>query len=139
LGDDGLTEERALKIFARCYNKGDFADIARRLHKKASFEAFYRFYRNEGRENVQGILTEKAAELRALPVANRAYYGFMMVKHDVIGLRAESCLVLTKDDPWQVEGVVRIKCTALHIKDIRILDPDACKFTRGDFAGKEGC
>jgi hypothetical protein len=132
-----MTEEKALKLFARCYNAGDFSDIYHYLHKKASFEAFYRFYRNDGRESVARLLQEKSTELRALPQPNCAYYGFMMVKHDVIGLRAESCLVLTKSDPRQAEGVVRIKCTPLHIKDIRILDPTGCNYTRGDYAGKE--
>jgi hypothetical protein len=132
-----MTEDKALKLFASCYNACDFSGISRLLHKKAGFEAFYRFYRNDGRDSVARLLQEKAAELRALPLPNKAYFGFMMVKHDVIGLRAESCLVLTKNDPWQVEGVVRIKCTPLHIKDIKILDPVSCKYTRGDYAGKE--
>jgi hypothetical protein len=133
-----LTEEKALRIFARCYNRGDFADIAARLHKKASYEAYNRFYVSTGEESVARLLTDKAAELRALPKPNRAYYGFMMVKHDVIGTRCESCLVLTRDDTREVEGVVRIKCTPLRIRGIRILDPASCKYTRGDYAGMEG-
>jgi hypothetical protein len=133
-----MTEEKALKLYARCYNSGDFSGLTALLHKKAAYEAHNRFYRTEGRDNVARLLGEKAAELRAIPQPNRAYYGFIMVKHDLIGLRAESCLVLTKADPWLVEGVVRIKCTPLHIKEIRILDPEKCKYTRGDYAEREG-
>lgn len=130
-----MTEEKALKIFARCYNACDFEDVVRRLHKKASFEAFNRFYRNVGRDGVERFLAEKAAELRALPKPNRAHYGFMLIQRGFSPmLRPESCAVLTQDDPWKVEGVVRIKCTPLHIKDIRVFDPAKCQYTRGDYA-----
>lgn len=133
-----MTEEKALKIFARCYNRGDFTDVARLLHKSATYEAYNRFYVNTGAESVSRLLSEKAAELRAWPKPNRAYWGYMMVKHDLIGVRCESCLVLTRDDPREVEGVVRIKCSPLHIRNIRILDPSACKYTRGDYIDLEG-
>jgi hypothetical protein len=112
--------------------------VVRRLHKKASYEAYNRFYRSAGREIVSRALGEKAAELRALAAPNRAYFGFMMVRHDIGGVRAESCAVLTRAEPWQVIGVVRIKCTPLHIKDIMVYDPAKCEYTRGDYAGPEG-
>jgi hypothetical protein len=133
-----MTEEKALKIFAHCYNTGDFSAIIEKLHAKASFEAYNRFYKNEGAEFVSRMLQERGAELRELPKPNRAYYGFMMVRHDIIGRRAESCVVLTRDEPWKIEGVVRIKCSPLHIKDIRVYDPAKCEYTRGDYAGTEG-
>jgi hypothetical protein len=132
-----MTEEKALNIYARCFNARDFADVVRLLHRKATFEAYNRFYRCEGAESVARFLEEKAAELRAQPKPGRAYAGFMMVRHDIAGLRAESCVVLTQYEPWNVEGVVRIKCTPLHIKGIRVLDPAKCQFTRGDYAGTE--
>lgn len=132
-----MTEEKALKLFAKGYHRGDFSDVFAHMHKKVSYEAFYRFYRHDGRESVQRVLNEKAAELRAMPLPNRAYNGFMMVKHDIIGTRCESCLVLTGDDPRNVLGIVRIKCTPLKIRDIRILDPAQCKYTRGDLFPRE--
>ena len=133
-----MTEEKALKLFARCYNACDFAAVVRRLHGHASFEAYKRFYRSDGRESVARLLAEKAAELRALPLPNRAYLGFMMVKRDIIGTRCESCVVLTRSDPQQVEGIVRIKCTPLRVKDIRVLDPAKCQYTRCGYAAQEG-
>lgn len=130
-----MTEEKALKIFARCYNRGDFAGVARLLHKKADYEAYNRFYVSAGRESVARLLGEKGAELRAKPKPWRAYLGFMMVKHDVIGTRCESCLVLTREDPREAEGIVRISCTMFRIRSIRILDPAKSQYTRGDYAG----
>lgn len=132
-----MTEEKALRLFARCYNACDFTVFARRLHKNAGFEAYNRFYRNEGRESVARLLREKAAELRALPAPNRAYYGFVTVRRDLGGTKVENCVVLTKNDPWQAEGIVRIKCSLLHIKDVRILNPAECQYTRADYAGME--
>jgi hypothetical protein len=132
-----MTEEKALRLFARCYNACDFAPLVRRLGKKATYTAYNRFYVSSGREAVARLLGEKAEELRALPQKNRAYHGFVIVQRDIIGRRADPCLVLTKHEPWQTLGVVRIKCTPLHIKDIRILDPAECRATRGDYAGGE--
>jgi hypothetical protein len=133
-----MNEDKALRIFARCYNACDFTGVKCRLHKKATFEAYNRFYRSAGREIVSRTLDEKASELRAKPAPNRAYLGFMMVRHDIGGVRAESCVVLTRADPRQAEGIVRIKCTPLHIKDIVAYDPAKCEYTRGDYAGPEG-
>jgi hypothetical protein len=90
-----------------------------------------------GRETVSRALEEKAAELRAQPLPNRAYSGFMMERRDIGGLRAELCVVLTRAESWLAEGIVRIKCTPLHIKDIRVFDPAKCEYTRGDYAGPE--
>jgi hypothetical protein len=133
-----MNEERALRLFARCANAGDFSPIASLLHKKASFEAYNRFYRSQGRDSVAWVLAEMAEALRARAEPDRAYHGFMMVQHDIIGMRAESCAVLMRSDPRKAEGIVRIRCTPLHIKDIRVLDPAKCTCTRGPYAGTEG-
>jgi hypothetical protein len=133
-----MTEEKALKLFARCYNACDFTAVAGLLHGKASYEAYNRFYRNDGRESVARFLAGKAAGLRALPEPNRAYSGFMMVRHGIIGTKCEPCVVLTRGDPLQAEGIVRIKCTPLRVKDIRVLDPGKCNYTRCGYAGQEG-
>lgn len=127
-----MTEERALRLFAACYRRQSFTPMLRWLHKKASYTAFNRFYVSSGKDGVARLLGEKETELQALPRPNRAFRGFMMVKHDLIGNRAESCAVLTRADPWQTEGIVRIKCTPLHIKDIRVLNPADCQYTRGE-------
>ncbi len=75
----------------------------------------------------------------ALERPNRAYHGFMMVKRGLSPIpRPEPCVVLTRNEPWLTEGIVRIKCTPLHIKDIRVLDPATCEFTRGAYMGPEG-
>jgi hypothetical protein len=132
-----MNEEKALRLFARCANARDFSPLVRLLHRKASFEAYDRFYRSQGRESVEKVLAEMALALHAQQNAGRAYHGFMMVKHDVIGLRAESCAVLTGSDPWKAEGIVRIRCTPLRIKGIRVLDPAGCACTRGEYAGGE--
>lgn len=133
-----MNEEKALRMFARCYNERDFAGLERRLHRKASYGAYNRIYVSRGRQAVSKALAEKAAELLARPRPNRAHMGFMMKPRDVGGIKAEYCVVLTRDDPRQAEGIVRIRCTPLHIKDIWVYDPAQCQYTRGGYAGQEG-
>jgi hypothetical protein len=130
-----LTEEKALKLFARLYNKCDFSGIVRHLHPKATYESWDNFYKYTGRSSVAGVLGAKACSLREINPRNKAYIGFTMVKHDIIGTRCEPCLVLTRDDPRQVIGVVRIKCSWRRIRRIRIYDGKGMTYTRGDYAG----
>jgi hypothetical protein len=132
-----MNEEKALRLFAWCANARDFSPLVRFLHRKASFEAYDRFYRSEGRESVIKALAEMATAMSAQQNTGRAYHGFMMVRHDIIGLRAESCAVLTGSDPWKAGGIVRIRCSPAHIKGIRVLDPAECACTRGEYAGGE--
>jgi len=129
-----MTEERALKLFAQAYNNGDFSKVVGRLHTRATYEAHDRFYRCTGKDKVAAVLGEKADILNALADRYRAYTGFIQVKHDVIGTRMESCVVLTGSDPRDVKGLVRIKCTPLHIKDILIKNPKDHTYTRADYA-----
>jgi hypothetical protein len=133
-----MSEEKALKIFARCYNERNFAPLVRRLHRKASYGAYNRIYVSRGRPAVSRALAEKAAALQAQPRPSRAYMGFLIKPRDVGGIKAEYCVVLTRDDPRQAEGVVRIRCTPLHIKDIWVYDPAQCQYTRGSYIGPEG-
>ena len=128
-----MTEERALKLFARCFNSGDFTKLIRRLHKKAVFEAYDRFYKYTGAEKVAAVLLQRAASLNSAPQRSRAYNGYVQVRYELIGLRMESCLVLTGSDPRDVQGLVRIKCTPLHIKAITVLDPKLHTYTRADY------
>ena len=133
-----MSEEKALALFGRCYNCCDFTGLAGSLGKRAIYEAFNRIYRHEGRDSVTKALTEKAAELRALPRPNRAYRGFLNSMHELLGLpKCENCVVLTKDDPNQAIGIVRIRYSFFRIREIRVLDPAKYNFTRGSYLGKE--
>ena len=131
-----MTEERALKLFARCYNSGDFSKLIRRLHKRVTFEAYDRFYKYSGAEKVAAILAQRAASLNSMPQRNRAYSGYVQVRYEIIGVRMESCLVLTGSDPRDVHGLVRIKCTPLHIKAINILEPKLHNYTRAEYVNQ---
>ncbi len=133
-----MNEEKALKLFAACYNARDFSKLLSRLHRKATYTAYNRFYVSSLKEGVSRLLMEKAEELRAVEPPNRAYHGFVETPRSLTGTRVDPCLVLTRHLPWQELGIVRIKCTLLHIKDIRILDPATHAHTRADLAGKEG-
>ena len=128
-----MTEEQALKLFARCYNRCDFSPIVRYIHKKASYESWDHFYKYTGRGSVAGALAEKANMIKEKNPPNRAYMGFVMVRHDIIGLRCEPCVLLTRNDPRQVIGVMRIKCTPFRMKHFRVWDGKGMTITRGDY------
>lgn len=135
LGGGFLTEEKALELYARGYNRRDFTAVARKLHRSAELVAFNRFYRHDGKDSVARYLREKADELAQSVELHRAYHGFMMVPRGMAGVKCESCVVLTKSNPPLAEGIVRIRCSPLGILEIQILDPERCEYTRGDFAG----
>lgn len=132
-----MSEEKALELFARCYNRCDFTEFNRRLSRHASYEAFNRIYRHNGRDSVRRYFDEKAAELRSLPRPNKAWRGYLMTKHDLMDLpKCDHCVVLTHNDPRQTLGIVRIRCSLFGIREIRVLDPARCQCTRGDFCGE---
>ena len=133
-----MSEEKALELFARCYNRCDFAGFARRLSKRAVYEAFNRLYVHDGRDSVLRALNEKAAELRAMDRPNKAWRGYLRYKSDMLDLpRCDNCVVLTANDPGRVLGVVRIRCTIFGVRAIRVLDPAKCDFTRGEYCGSK--
>lgn len=132
-----MSEEKALELFARCYNRCDFTEFARRLSKRAVYEAFNRFYRHNGRESVRRLLEEKAAELRSMPLPNKAWRGYLMSTHDLMDLpKCDRCVILTASDPRRVLGIVRIKAWVFGIREIVVMDPVKCQFTRGDYCGE---
>jgi hypothetical protein len=78
----------------------------------------------------------KAEKLAQANPRERAYLGFVMVKHDLIGTRCEPCVLLTDDGARQVNGVVRIHCTLRCIQDISVSRNEGMQITRGDYAGE---
>ena len=131
-----LTEEKVLKLFARCYNRSDFEPIIARLSRKAAYESWNNFYHYRGRESVTRVLRERAVRLQATAPKERAYMGFMMVKRDMIGTHPEHCVCICEgDDPNRVTGLVRIRFTPLRIQRIDIVAAATHPYTRGDYAG----
>ena len=132
-----MSEEKALELFARCYNRCDFAEFNRKLGRRAAYEAFNRFYVHSGRDSVRRLLEEKAAEQRALPRPNKAWRGYLMSKHDLLELpKCDHCVILTANDPGKVLGIVRIKASLFGVREIAVLDPAKCQFTRGEYCGE---
>lgn len=128
-----MNDERALALFAQCYNRCDFAEFSRKLSEEAAFAAFNSFYTYNGKESVRKALDEKASELRRLEQPNKAWRGYLRGHHGLLDMpRMDSCVVLTASDPSIVLGVVIIKCALFRIRDIRVLDPAVCSFTRSD-------
>ncbi len=131
-----LTEERVLKLFARCYNRCDFEPIIARLSRQAAYESWNNFYHYRGRERVAQVLRERAAKLRATQPNEKAYMGFIMVKREMLGTHPEHCVCIAEgDDPSRVTGLVRIRFTPLHIQRIDIVAATTHTYTRGDYAG----
>ncbi len=127
-----MTEEKALALYARCYNRCDFSELNRKLSQKATYMAYNNFYEHKGRGSVCKALDAKAADLRALPRPNKVWRGYLKGRAEALDLpRMDSCLVLTADDPSRVLGVVILTRALFRIRDIRVLDPARCQYTRG--------
>ena len=132
-----MSEEKALELFARCYNRCDFTEFSRRLSRRATYEAYNRIYRHNGRDSVRRLLDEKAAELRSLVRPNKAWRGYLVSKHDLLDLpKCDNCVILTANDPRQILGIVTIRGTVFGIREIRVLDPAKCECTRGEYCGE---
>ncbi len=128
-----MNNESALALFAQCYNRCDFSDFSRKLSKKAAFAAFNSFYVFKGRDGIRRALDEKASELHQLKQPNKAWRGFLRGSHGLLDLpKMDNCIVLTASDPSIVLGVVTIQCALFRIRDIRVLDPADCSYTRSD-------
>ena len=132
-----MSEERALELFAMCYNGGDFSPVIRRLHKRCTLEWYDFFYRQEGRDRVEQMLHWREAKLNAQTPRNRAHHGFEMVKHDVLGMQPQACIVLTDSTDREVLGIVRIRCSLFRIKTIYVGNPEYHTYTRGKYIETE--
>lgn len=132
-----LTEERVLRLFARCYNRCDFEPIIARLSRKAAYESWNNFYHYKGRDKVARVLRERAAKLAATEVHERAYWGFMTVPRKMLDAKQlVHCVCIAEGgDPNRVTGLVRIRFTPLHIRRIDIVSAATHPYTRGDDAG----
>lgn len=128
-----MNNERALALFARCYNRCDFSDFGRKLSDNATFVAFNSFYTYKGQDSIRKALDDKANELRQLELPNKAWRGYLRGHHGMLDLpKMDDCVVLTASDPSIVLGVVMIQCALFRIRDIRVLDPADCSYTRSD-------
>ncbi len=129
-----MSEDKALELFAHCYNRGDFAPVIRRLSKKCTLEWHDFFYKQEGRARVGEVLRWRAGLLNDLPRRNRAHVGYEMVKHDVFGMQLRPCLVLTDADDDRVLGIVSIRPSLLGIRNINVGNPEYHTYTRVRYA-----